>query len=81
MPLIQRGQSSSTYAFTAKGRKLRIVSDDIVLIGKQADYARSNLPLMFTGSGVTANGKVAADVKGKAAIVLFEAENVPDNMK
>lgn len=81
VPLIQRGQGSSTYAFTAKGRKLRIVSDDIVLIGKQAAYARSNLPLMFTGSGVTANGQVAADVKGKAAIVLFDAENVPDNMK
>ena len=81
VPLIQRGQGSATYAFTAKGRKLRIVSDDIVLIGKQAAYARSNLPLIFTGSGVTANGQVAADVKGKAAIVLFDAENVPDSMK
>ena len=81
VPLIQRGQGSSTYAFTAKGRKLRIVSDDIVLIGQQATYARSNLPLIFTGAGVTSNGKVAADVKGKAAVVLFGADNVPDNMK
>ena len=81
VPLIQRGQGSSTYAFTVKDRKLRIVSDDIILIGKQAAYARSNLPLIFTGAGVAANGKVAADVKGKAAIVLFGADNLPDNMK
>jgi len=81
VPLIQRGQGSSTYAFTANDRKLRIVSDDIILIGKQAAYTRSNLPLIFTGAGVAANGKVAADVKGKAAIVLFGADNLPDNMK
>ena len=81
VPLIQRGQGSSTYAFTVKDRKLRIVSDDIILIGKQAAYARSNLPLIFTGAGVASNGKVAADVKGKAAIVLFGADNLPDNMK
>jgi len=81
VPLIQRGQGSSTYAFTANDRKLRIVSDDIILIGKQAAYARSNLPLIFTGAGVASNGKVAADVKGKAAIVLFGADNLPDNMK
>ncbi len=56
VPLIQRGQGSSTYAFTVKDRKLRIVSDDIILIGKQAAYARSNLPLIFTGAGLTANG-------------------------
>ena len=81
VPLIQRGQGSATYAFTAKGRTLRIVSDDIVLIGQKAAYTRSNLPLIFTGAGVTAKGQVAADVKGKAAVVLFGADNVPDNMK
>ena len=81
VPLIQRGQGSATYAFTAKGRKLRVISNDIVLIGQQATYARSNLPFIFTGAGVTAKGQVAADVKGKAAIVLFGADNVPDNMK
>jgi len=81
VPLIQRGRAGSTYTFTAKGRKLRIVSDDIILIGQQAAYARSNLPLIFTGAGVTSDGKVAADVKGKAALVLSAADNVPDNMK
>jgi hypothetical protein len=81
VPLIQRGQGSAEYAFTAKGRKLRIASEEIILIGKQADYARKDLPLIFTGAGVKADGSVAADVAGKAALVLFDAENVPNNMK
>ena len=81
VPLIQRGQGSFDYSFTAKGRKLRVGSDDIVLIGKQADYMRSDLPMIFAGVGVKADGTVAADVAGKAALVLFDAENVPDKMK
>jgi hypothetical protein len=79
--LIQRGQGSAEYVFAAKGRKLRIVSEEIILIGKQANYARTDLPLIFTGAGVKADGSVAADVAGKAALVLFDAENVPNNMK
>jgi len=81
VPLVQRGQGNAKYTFTAKGRKLRIASEDIILIGQQADYARRGLPLVFTGSGVKSDGTVAADVAGKAAFVLFDAENVPDNMK
>jgi hypothetical protein len=81
VPLVQRGQGSATYAFTVKGRKLRIVSDEIILIGKQAEYAKTDLPLIFTGAGVTLDGSVTADVTGKAALVMFDAENVPDNMK
>lgn len=81
VPLVQRGQGNAKYTFTAKGRKLRVASEDIILIGQQADYARSGLPLVFTGSGVKSDGTVAADVAGKAAFVLFDAENVPDNMK
>jgi Peptidase family M28 len=81
VPLIQRGQGSATYAFTAKGRKLRIVSDEIILIGKQAEYAKADLPLIFTGAGVTSDGSVTADVAGKAALVMFDAENVPDKLK
>lgn len=81
VPLVQRGQGNAKYTFTAKGRKLRVASEDIILIGQQADYARRGLPLVFTGSGVKSDGTVAADVAGKAAFVLFDAENVPDNMK
>lgn len=81
VPLIQRGQGSATYAFTAKGRKLRVASDEIVLIGKESQYARKDLPVIFTGAGVKADGTVAADVAGKAALVMFDVDNVPDNMK
>ncbi|MBL0925236.1 MAG: M28 family peptidase [Sphingomonadaceae bacterium] len=81
VPLIQRAQGSSTHIFTAKGRKLRIVSDDIILIGKEAQYAKSGLPVVFTGAGVTSDGSVQADVKGKAALLMFDADTVPDRMK
>lgn len=81
VPLIQRGQGNAAYSFAAAGRKLRIASNEIILIGKQVSYTNKNLPLVFTGAGVKSDGKVAADVAGKAALVLFDAENVPDNMK
>jgi hypothetical protein len=81
VPLIQRGRGTATFAFNSKGRKLRIVSDEIVLIGKDAEYAKSNLPVVFAGIGVKSDGSVAADVKGKLALVLFEAENAPNKFK
>lgn len=81
VPLIQRGRGNATYAFDAKGRKLRIVSDEIVLIGKEAEYTKSSVPLVFTGIGVKSDGSVGADVAGKVALVLFEGENAPAKMK
>lgn len=81
VPLIQRGRDDATFAFSTKGRKLRIVSDEIVLIGKEAEYIKKDLPVVFTGIGVTSDGRVGADVAGKLALVLFEAENAPDKMK
>jgi Peptidase family M28 len=81
VPLIQRGRGDATYAFNAKGRKLRIVSDEIVLIGKEAEYSKKDLPVIFTGIGVTSDGRVAADVAGKLAMVLLEADNAPEKLK
>lgn len=81
VPLVQRGQGSAEYAFTTKARKLRIGSDEIILIGKEADYTKKDLPVIFTGAGVKSDGTVAADIAGKAALVMFDADNVPDNMK
>jgi hypothetical protein len=81
VPLVQRGQGTAKYSFTAKGRNLRVASDEIILIGKQAGYSRKDLPLVFAGYGVKADGSVAADVAGKGVLVLFDAENVPDKMK
>lgn len=81
VPLIQRGRGDATFSFNTKERKLRIVSDEIVLIGKEADYSKKNLPVIFTGIGVTSDGRVTADVAGKLALVLFEADNAPTKMK
>jgi len=79
--LVQRGQDSAEYAFTAKARKLRIGSDEIVLIGKEPSYAKKDLQVIFAGVGVKSDGSVVADVAGKAALVMVDAENVPDDMK
>lgn len=79
--LVQRGQGSAEYAFTAKARKLRIGSDEIVLIGRNAEYTKKDLPVVFVGSGVKSDGTVAADVAGKAALITFDADNLPDNIK
>jgi len=81
VPLIQRGQGSFDYSFNTNGRKLRVGSDDIILIGKQAEYVRTKLPMVFVGMGVESDGTVGADVAGKAVLVLFDAENVPEKMK
>jgi hypothetical protein len=81
VPLIQRGRGEATYSFNAKGRKLRIVSDEIVLIGKEAEYAKKDLPVVFTGIGVKSDGSVGADVSGKPrarreALIAAGAEGV-----
>lgn len=81
VPLVQRGQGSAEHIFTAKGRKLRVASDEIILIGKQDNYAKKDVPVVFIGAGVKSDGSVAADVAGKAALVMFDADNVPDEMK
>lgn len=76
--LIRRGQGSAKYSFAAKDRKLRIGSDELVLIGKEAAYAKTGLPLIFGGYGVKADGSVVDGVAGKAVLVLFDRpENAP----
>ena len=76
--LIGRGQGSAKYSFAAKDRKLRIGSDELVLIGKEAAYAKTGLPLIFGGYGVKADGSVVDGVAGKAVLVLFDRpENAP----
>lgn len=80
--LIQRGQGEAKYSFATKERKLRVSSDEIVLIGKEAAYAKKALPLFFAGHGVKSDGSVVGDVAGKAVLLMFEPpENGPDKMK
>jgi hypothetical protein len=70
--LVRRGPGTADYQFYARGEKLRFAGDEIVLIGKDPDYARKKLPLWFAGYGVNAEGKVAGDVAGKAVLMLAD---------
>ena len=72
VPLIRRGPVTAEFQFYARGEKLRFIGDEIALIGKEASYARSKLPLWFAGYGVDASGKVAGDVAGKAVLILAD---------
>ncbi|MBK6706032.1 MAG: M28 family peptidase [Sphingomonadales bacterium] len=80
--LVRRGPKQANVQFFAKGEKLRIVSDDILLVGKDATYKADRLPALFVGHGVNAQGKVAADVKGKLVFLLADnADFLPPDMK
>lgn len=80
--LIRRGPRQSVVQFYAKGDKLRIVSDDILLVGKEAEYKATKLPAIFVGHGVNAQGKVVADIKGKLAFILADdSDFLPSDMK
>jgi hypothetical protein len=82
VPLIRRGPGTADVVFRARGEKLRFADDEIVLIGKEASYSSSKLPLWFAGYGVTADGKVAGDVAGKAVLILADRPGfAPEEMK
>jgi Peptidase family M28 len=82
VPLVQRGQGSAKYSFAVKDRTLRVVSDDIILIGKDAVYDKKSLPIMFAGYGVKSDGSAVDGVAGKAAMIFFEnPEYAPNAMK
>lgn len=80
--LIRRGPKQATAQFFAKGEKLRVVSDDILLVGRERQYKADALPTLFVGHGVNGQGKVVADVKGKLVFVLADdADFLPADMK
>lgn len=70
--LVRRGPGTADVQFYARGEKLRFADDEIVLIGKEASYGRSKLPLWFAGYGIDAAGRVAGDVAGKAVLILAD---------
>lgn len=80
--LVRRGKGQASVQFFAKGEKLRVVGDEILLIGKEAQYKTTKLPAIFVGHGVNAQGQVVADVKGKLVFLLADdAEFLPNDMK
>jgi hypothetical protein len=70
--LLSRGQGAAKYSFMAGPRNLRLASDDIVLIGRDAQYSAKSLPLHFGGYGVTADGRAVDGVAGKAVLILLD---------
>lgn len=82
VPLVRRGPGTADFKFHARGEKLRFADDEIVLVGKEESYSRDKLPLWFAGYGVTADGKVAGDVAGKAVFVLADSPDfAKDDMR
>ena len=69
--LISRGPGTAKYAFTSGTRTLRVASDDIVLVGKDAGYVKK-LPLHFGGYGVKADGRAIDNVAGKAVLIFLD---------
>ena len=80
--MVSRGQGVAKFNFTAKDRVLRVASDDIVLIGKDATYTKKALPLFFGGYGVMPDGSVIDGVAGKAVVILLDRpEFAPEDMQ
>ncbi|MFM2410038.1 MAG: hypothetical protein RL481_866, partial [Pseudomonadota bacterium] len=80
--LVRRKPETADVQFFARGEKLRFADDELVLVSREADYARDKLPLWFAGYGIDADGKVSGDVAGK--VVLFLADRPafgPDAMR
>jgi hypothetical protein len=70
--LVRRGPIELKAAFFAKGERLRVSSEGLVLIGREASYQSRQLPLQFAGYGVDKDGKAPADVAGKAVFILAD---------
>ncbi len=80
VPLVQRAPVSSKFSFTQHGQSLKFVGDHILMMGRETQYIKSDLPLFFAGSGVGSDGNAISGVAGKAVIILLEKpENAPED--
>lgn len=80
--MIQRGPGQATYRLVAKGRDLRIASNDAIFIGREEHYQKKAVPLYFGGYGIKSDGTVIDGVAGKAVVILFDLpEFGPDDMR
>lgn len=75
VPLVETQNQGGTASFRRDGRAIMLEDDGILLTSRTAQVALKDLPVVFVGYGVDATGKVAADVRGKLAVMLFD--NVP----
>ncbi|MFC4291911.1 M28 family peptidase [Sphingorhabdus arenilitoris] len=82
VPLVRRSLGSSQLSFTQKGRKLKFADNEIVMIGRDQNYSKQRLSVMFAGHGVNADGKPVGDVSGKLVFMLLaEADFLSEEMK
>jgi hypothetical protein len=80
--LVRRGPKEAEAQFFARGDRIRVASDEILLVGKDSFYTREKLPAIFVGHGVDGKGDVVADVKGKLAFVLSDsADFLPNGLR
>lgn len=75
VPLYESRAAASTATFRHNGRTINIAADDVVLAGRDAKVVIADVPVIFVGYGVDADGNVTADVNGKVVLMLID--NVP----
>ena len=73
VPLIETQATGGAATFKAGGGDLAFDDDGIVLTGRDASVSLADVPVVFVGYGIDGAGRVNADVKGKLAIMLFDA--------
>jgi hypothetical protein len=79
---VRRGPDAAQVQFYARGDRIRVPGDEILLVGKEATYTANKLPVIFVGHGVDAQGEVKADVKGKLALLLSDAADfLPSDLR
>lgn len=82
VPLIQRAPGQANVRYVARGRELRIASNEAIFIGKDARYSKKAAPLFFGGYGIKADGSVIDGIAGKAVVILFDQpEYGPEEMR
>ena len=79
VPLVELHNNSGSARFTtASGTAIAI--DDIMLRAPGGGQVSISAPLVYVGYGVTADGRVAADVRGKVALLLLSDRPDEDAM-
>ena len=52
---------------------MRFNREDIILVGRDAEYSKKAVPLVFGGTGLNANGQIISEIAGKAVLLLSDA--------
>jgi Peptidase family M28 len=78
VPLVQRTQGEAQATFYRNSYRLKIMSDDIVMIGRDPHYQAHSLPVVFGGYGVKSDGRAIGDMSGKLVLMLASAPDFGD---